>query len=40
VERSAAGSFSARLASHYQARTGLKPEIYICKPSDGARVIG
>jgi len=39
VEKSAAESFSAQLASRYQARTGLKPEIYICHASDGARMI-
>jgi galactokinase len=39
VESSAAGSFSAQLASRYLARTGLKPAIYICHASDGARLI-
>ena len=39
VEKDAAPSFAAELASLYQARTGLKPEIYICRISDGARLI-
>jgi galactokinase len=39
VKRSAAGSFSAQLASRYQSQTGLKSEIYICHASDGARMI-
>jgi galactokinase len=39
VKRTAADSFSAQLASRYQAQTGLKSEIYICHASDGARMI-
>jgi galactokinase len=30
--------FAAELAAHYRERTGLKPEIYICHASDGARI--
>lgn len=40
VEKDAAPSFAAELAALYHARTGLKPEIYICRISDGARVMG
>jgi galactokinase len=39
VIRTAADSFSTQLASRYQAQTGIKPEIYICHASDGARMI-
>jgi len=31
--------FAAELAAHYRERTGLKPEIYICHASDGARIM-
>jgi galactokinase len=40
VERSAAESFCAKLASSFQSQTGLIPEIYICHASEGARMIG
>lgn len=39
VERDAAQSFTAELAARYRFRTGLKPEIYICRASDGARMV-
>ena len=39
VEKSAAQAFAAELARQYEAKTGLKPEIYICKASDGARLV-
>lgn len=39
VQKAAAESFALELARQYQAQTGLKPEIYICKASDGARLI-
>jgi galactokinase len=39
VEKSSVEKFAAELASRYQTRTGLKPEIYICHASDGARTI-
>jgi galactokinase len=39
VKKSAAPAFAAALAGQYQQKTGLKPEIYICKASDGARLI-
>jgi galactokinase len=39
VDKSSAKSFSAQLASRYKSQTGLKPEIYICRASDGARLI-
>jgi galactokinase len=39
VEKSAAQAFAAELARQYEAKTGLKPEIYICKASDGARLL-
>lgn len=39
VEKSAAQAFAAELAHEYEAKTGLKPEIYICKASDGARLV-
>ena len=39
VEKSVAEAFAAKLARQYEAKTGLKPEIYICKASDGARVV-
>lgn len=39
VEKAAAQAFAAELAHEYEAKTGLKPEIYICKASDGARLV-
>jgi galactokinase len=39
VEKAAAESFAANLARQYQQKTGLKPEIYICKASDGASLV-
>ena len=39
VEKSVAEAFAAELAQQYEAKTGLKPEIYICKASDGARLV-
>jgi galactokinase len=39
VETSATTAFAAELAQRYQTQTGLKPEIYVCRASAGARVI-
>jgi galactokinase len=39
VEKAAAQAFAAELAQQYEGKTGLKPEIYICKASDGARLV-
>jgi galactokinase len=39
VEKPSAEAFAAELTSLYQKATGLKPEIYICRASDGARII-
>jgi galactokinase len=39
VEKSAADAFAAELGKRYEAQTGLKPEIYICRASDGARLL-
>ena len=39
VEKSVAETFAAELARQYEAKTSLKPEIYICKASDGARLV-
>jgi galactokinase len=39
VEKSAAQALAADLARQYETKTGLKPEIYICKASDGARLV-
>ena len=39
VEKSAVENFAAELSARYKAQTGLKPEIYICHASDGARTI-
>lgn len=39
VEKKDAQSFAAELAARYAQSTGLKPEIYICRVSDGAKVI-
>ncbi len=39
VEKSAAREFSSALARNYQDATGLSPQIYICRASDGARSI-
>jgi galactokinase len=36
VARDAAGAFARALAAGYQARTNLRPEIYICRASGGA----
>ena len=39
VAREAAPAFSAALAAGYEQQTGHHPEIYICRASDGARVL-
>ncbi len=39
VARKAASAFSAALAADYERQTGHHPEIYICRASDGARVL-
>lgn len=39
VEKTAAEAFAAELAKQYEQKTGLRPEIYICKASDGARLL-
>lgn len=39
VEKAATQAFAVELARQYEAKTGLKPEIYICKASPGARVV-
>ena len=39
VEKSAAEEFSIKLARNYRKSTGLKSQIYICRSSDGARLI-
>lgn len=39
VEKPAAQAFSAELEARYQKQTGLKPEIYICHASAGARAL-
>jgi len=39
VEKPTAKVFATELARRYQQATGVKPEIYICRASDGARII-
>jgi galactokinase len=39
VAASAAPAFERELAKRYQAATGLRPEIYVCKASAGAGII-
>lgn len=39
VAREAAQGFAAALAAGYEQKTGLHPEIYICRASDGAQVL-
>lgn len=39
VEKAAAQGFAAELARQYEQKTGLRPEIYICRASDGARLL-
>lgn len=39
VAREQAQSFAQSLAAAYESQTGLHPEIYICKASDGAGVV-
>ena len=39
VEREHASEFVERLAKGYESNTGLHPEIYICRASDGARLL-
>ncbi len=39
VEREQAGEFVERLANGYESKTGLRPEIYVCRASDGARLL-
>jgi galactokinase len=38
VDDQAADSFALHLKNSYQRKTGLKPEIFICRPADGAGV--
>ncbi len=40
VATSAAEDFKRELAKRYEAATGLRPEIYVCKASAGAEVVG
>ena len=39
VEKDQVDAFVSELAAQYQARTGLNAEIYICRASDGARLL-
>ncbi len=40
VEHAAAPGFAAAIAQEYQARTGIKPDVFLCHASDGvARVL-
>ena len=39
VEKGSAQTFAAELAARYQQVTNLKPEIYICRASQGARLL-
>ncbi|HWQ84608.1 MAG TPA: galactokinase [Anaerolineales bacterium] len=39
VEKEHAEAFAIELAASYTSKTNLKPEIYICRISDGAKVI-
>jgi galactokinase len=39
VEKSATSAFAAELSAAYQQKTGLTPEIYICRASQGARLM-
>jgi galactokinase len=39
VARDSAGVFAKTLAAGYEQRTGLHPEIYICRASEGAGVV-
>lgn len=36
VRSNSSRHFSAEIASEYKRRTGLTPQIYLCRPSDGA----
>jgi galactokinase len=36
VDARNAGEFKEKLAKAYQKETGLVPQIYICKPAEGA----
>ncbi|MBI5352334.1 MAG: galactokinase [Chloroflexi bacterium] len=39
VEKNSAKNFAEELTARYQRATNLKPEIYICRASEGARII-
>lgn len=39
VEREHAGEFVEHLAIGYESKAGLRPEIYICRASDGTRLL-
>lgn len=39
VAREAAPGFSSALATGYERKTGLHPEIYVCRASDGAQLV-
>jgi galactokinase len=36
VDARYAGEFKEKIAKSYQRETGLVPQIYICKPAEGA----
>ncbi len=39
VENDAAGAFSAAVGKAYEEKTGIKPEIYLCRASDAAHQV-
>jgi galactokinase len=40
VEQDKAAAFAEELGKRYAAKTGIVPEIHVCKASDGAHKIG
>ena len=40
VAASCADDFKRELAKRYEAATGITPEIYVCRASDGAGIVG
>jgi galactokinase len=40
VDAMESGEFRRRMATEYEAATGLKPNIYVCEASQGAEMVG
>jgi galactokinase len=39
VQADKAAAFGAEVSAAYTAETGLEPQVYVCRASDGARIV-